>query len=70
MKTEGDRFIYIYGELDTWSATGVPVSDQVDAHWIILKGQDHGGARIKNMTEAQRQELVNALEEWLNIDLD
>jgi len=67
---EGDRFIYIYGELDTWSATGVPPSDNVDARWFILKGQDHGGARIKNMTDEQRQVLVDALEKWLRIDIE
>lgn len=67
---EGDRFIYIYGEIDTWSATAVPVSDQVDARWIFLEGQDHAGARIKNMTDDQRKSLVEALEEWLNLDIE
>lgn len=70
LQDEGDRFIYIYGEIDTWSATAVPESDQVDARWFYLKGKDHAGARIKNMDDAQRTELVRTLEEWLNIEID
>lgn len=66
---EGDRFIHIYGELDTWSATAVPHSERVDALWIYLEGKDHGGARIKNMTESQRAAMVEKLEGWLSMEI-
>lgn len=36
LKAYGDKFIYIYGDMDPWSAT-VPVSDQVDSEWFMMK---------------------------------
>jgi hypothetical protein len=63
---EASEMIYIYGETDTWTATGVPQSDKVEnAHWFILEGEDHGGARIKNMTEENRTKLITTLKSWL-----
>jgi hypothetical protein len=70
LKKEGDQFIYIYGGVDTWSATGVPPSEEVDALWIILEGKGHQSARIKNMTEKQREQLVTRLEQWLEIEIN
>lgn len=66
----GHKFLYIYGELDTWSASAVPVSKEVDAHWFTLKGQDHGGARIKNMSKSERAKFVSVLENWLEIEIE
>jgi hypothetical protein len=60
-----DKMIYIYGAIDTWTATGVPVSKKVDAHWYIMPGEDHGSARIKNLSEEQREELLSQLKAWI-----
>lgn len=65
----GNRILYIYGELDTWSACAVPPSDKVDARWFILEGQDHRGARIRNMSAEQKSELMQALESWLGLQI-
>lgn len=65
LQTEGHRFIYIYGGIDTWTATGVPPSDKVDAHWYILPGKHHGSARIQNMDEAERDRLLEQLKAWM-----
>lgn len=62
---EADEMIYIYGAIDTWTATGVPVSDQVEAKWFVMEGKDHGNARIRNMSEAERTELLQTLEQWM-----
>ena len=70
LRKDGDRFLYIYGADDTWTATGVPPSDSVDAEWFILKGKSHGDARIKNMTDAERARFQRKLEEWLGVVLD
>ena len=70
LKTEGNNFIYIYGANDTWTATGVPRSDQVNSHWFILKGKHHGNARIRNMNREEQIELVGALEEWLEMEIE
>lgn len=69
LKTEGNNFIYINGGHDTWSATGVPPSDKVNALWFVLAGKDHGQARIRNFSEGEKAKLVEALESWLEIDI-
>ena len=70
LEEKGNRFIYIYGGKDTWSACAVQPSDEVDSQWFFLKGQDHGGARIKNMTPEEKKRLVKTLEQWLEIKID
>ena len=69
LKTMGDKFIYIYGGNDTWSATGVPESNLVDSKWFVMKGIHHGNARIKNFTETHKQRLIKTLNDWLELDL-
>ena len=70
LKTEGNGFIYIYGADDTWTASAVPPSDAVDAIWFFMEGKSHGNARIKNMSENEKQKLISTLERWLMIDID
>ena len=63
---EAENMIYIYGATDTWTATGVPPSDEVkNALWFIMDGKDHGNARIRNMTDADRNKLLKTLNKWL-----
>ncbi len=66
---KGDRFIYIYGEIDTWSATMVEESDKVDSEWFVLKNRHHGDARIMNFNTEEKLRLKNALEKWLRVNL-
>jgi hypothetical protein len=70
IENKGNKIIYIYGAIDTWSACAVQPSDKVDSKWFFLKGRDHGEARIKNMTDEQKQELVTTLEKWLSVKID
>ncbi len=70
LKKNGNRFIYINGNSDTWSATAVRPTKGVDALWFFLNGRDHGAARIKNMTTEERAKMVDALERWLKIEIE
>ena len=70
LKNDGDNFIYIYGATDTWSATGVPPSSQTNSVWITMPEKDHRNARIANMTAKEREMLVGALEQWLQMDIE
>lgn len=70
IENEGNKFIYIYGGNDTWSASAIQPSDKVDSHWFFLKGKDHGEARIKNMTAEEKEKFAKTLEEWLSIKID
>lgn len=65
----GNEIIYIYGGIDTWSASAVPYSDQVNAVWFMMAGQHHGSARIRNMTIEEKQLLEETLEKWLDMEI-
>ena len=69
LQTKGDRFIYIYGGIDTWSATAVPPSPKVDALWFFMPQQGHGGARIRNMSAGEKNRLIEALNRWLLLNI-
>ncbi len=65
-----DRMAYINGALDTWSATAVPQSEKGDSEWFFLKGKHHGNARIKEMTDAEKERFTATLEKWLSINIE
>jgi len=60
-----DQMIYIYGAMDTWTATGVPALEAVDARRFIMEGKDHTSARIRKMEAEGRQLLLDTLREWM-----
>lgn len=70
IQDHGDQFIYINGADDTWSSTAVPENKKRDAIWYFLEGADHGEARIKYMSPAQKNQMINKLEQWLGIDIE
>ncbi len=70
IKNDGNKFIFIYGALDTWSACAIQPSKKVDSKWFFLKGKHHGNARIKEMNEEELEELIFTLEKWLSIDIE
>ncbi|MEO0723345.1 MAG: S28 family serine protease [Bacteroidota bacterium] len=70
LPANGDRFIYINGDSDTWSATAVRPTDGIDAVWFFMPGKDHGRARIRNMSSSDRAKLVDALERWLEMEIE
>ncbi|MCB0564748.1 MAG: hypothetical protein KDD01_10275 [Phaeodactylibacter sp.] len=65
-QTKANHMIYINGGIDTWSATGVPPTDKVDALWFIMPGKNHATARIRNMGEADRERLLKTLGKWMD----
>ncbi len=65
-----NEFIYIYGAMDTWSASAVQPSTQVDALWFFMEGESHGSARIRNLSDDDKAKLIGSLEKWLDIDIN
>ncbi|MCK5136354.1 MAG: aminopeptidase [Bacteroidales bacterium] len=61
---EASNFIYIYGEYDTWSATGITISEETNSR-IFIKEEGSHRTRINNMPEAQKQEVYNTLNLFL-----
>lgn len=70
LETNGNHFVYIYGALDTWSATRVIPSANVDAKYYHMAGKHHGSARIKNLTAVEQKELADALSKWLGVTVN
>ncbi len=67
---EGSHLIYIYGANDTWTASAVPPSDEVDCVWFFMKGKDHGSARYAEMTSDEKAKFISTLERWLSIKIE
>lgn len=65
LKTNDNFFIYINGNSDTWSATAVRPSGKTNALYFFMPNTDHRRARIKNMSEPDRQKLLSTLTKWL-----
>ncbi len=66
----GNNFIYINGNADTWSATAVRPSGKTNAVFFFMPKTDHGKARIKNMSKADKDKLVATLEKWLEMEIE
>ena len=62
---DADNFIFIYGMQDTWSATGVQLSDRSNSLKIMKKGGDHR-TRIRNLPEEQRELVLTTIHDWMN----
>ena len=70
IEEKGNQMLYINGAIDTWSATAVPPSENVDSKWFFMKGKHHANARIKNMTSEERSIFIDALERWLKMKIE
>lgn len=68
LQYEANRVIYVYGELDTWAATQIPLIGRTDAVKIVVKGGHHG-AGIRDFSPEQRELFYQCLEKWLNLKL-
>jgi hypothetical protein len=67
LQTEGDNIIYIYGEIDPWSAGMIELTGETNAIRVIQPGADHS-VRIVNLDE--KDLVIETLEEWLKIEIN
>ena len=70
LQTDADDLLYIYGGIDTWSATAVRPNNKVNSEWFFMPGKHHGDARIANMNSKERARFINALENRLEIVIE
>jgi hypothetical protein len=66
LQQHGDRIIYIYGEVDPWTAGAVELTGQADALRVIQPGADHG---VQISTLDQRDRVLELLSGWLGRDI-
>ncbi len=65
VQNKGDHILYVYGELDTWTATGVTnITGPADALSMTLKGGHHGSS-IRAFPAEERQKIYDTLSRWL-----
>ena len=65
LKNNDPKMIFIYGEIDPWSATRVPTfSGKVNQQIYIQPGGSHS-ARISSMPEETKQQIMNQINQWL-----
>ena len=62
------NMIYINGALDTWSATAVPPTDKTNSLFFFMEDKHHSTARIRNMSDADKNRLIKTLNDWLDMD--
>ena len=60
----GNQILYIYGELDTWSACAVTPNKRLDALKMVVKSGDHS-SRIKDLSKKQKRKVTKALKRWM-----
>ncbi len=65
---QANNILYIYGEIDTWSAPRVQLTDRVNSRLFLIPGANHGTARIKNMPEKMKMEFAGKVKEWTGLD--
>jgi len=67
LQTEGNNIIYIYGELDPWTAGAVEPTAQTNAIKIVQAGANH----YIDIADLDQKTLVySTLESWLGIDIN
>lgn len=71
LKKNDPRMIYIYGENDPWSSSGVctwlDFSKKQNMHLYVDPNGSHT-ARISTLPPTQRQECISLLRKWLEIE--
>lgn len=66
LKDHDPRIIFIYGEVDPWTASRVPTFEGKTNEFIYIQPNGSHGARISTMPKAMREEIMMTLNRWLN----
>ena len=61
-----ERFLFVYGENDPWSAAMVDFDAGRDCHRFIQPGGNHG-SRIQGLAPADRDAALELLGDWLGV---
>lgn len=67
--TDGNNMVFIYGELDPWSASAVQMTGETNALKMVKEGGDHT-TRIRSFGTEGQEQILDALREWLDIEID
>ncbi len=69
LQYEANHVVYIYGDLDAWSATQMQLLGRTDAIKIVVKDSHHG-ARVAAFSPEQKDLFYAKMENWLGLKLN
>lgn len=61
----GNNMIFIYGEIDSWSATAVELTGETNSIKMVKKGGTHL-TRINSFDQTDQNRIIDSLQVWLN----
>ena len=65
LKDNDPKMIFIYGEIDPWSATRVPTFRGKKNEQIYIQPRGSHRARISNMPEEMKKQIMDQIHAWL-----
>jgi hypothetical protein len=68
IQKHGNNMIFIYGEIDTWSATAVELTGETNSIKMVKPGGNHR-TRINSFNEKDRMFILKTLEGWLDYEI-
>lgn len=68
LQREGNNIIYLYGELDIWTAGAVSLTGKTNALRLVVKGKGHQFT-IKDLPAEEKEKIFAALEDWLHMEI-
>jgi hypothetical protein len=68
LQYKAQNVIFIYGDLDIYSATQMQLLGRTNSVKIVVEGQHHG-ARISSFSPEQKELFYSNLEKWLDMKL-
>ncbi len=69
LQYEANHVLYIYGDLDAWSATQMQLLGRTDAYKIVIKDAHHG-AHVSACTPEQKELVYSSLDRWLGMKVN
>jgi hypothetical protein len=69
LQYKANHVIYIYGELDAWSATAMQLIGRTDAvKFVVADG--HHGSEVRALTPEQQEVFYTKMDSWLGMKLN
>jgi len=68
INNHGNNMLFIYGELDPWSASAVQLNGKTNALKMVKKGGDHR-TRINSFEGDEKEKILLTLENWLDVQI-
>jgi hypothetical protein len=69
LQYSANNVIFIYGDLDAWSATQMQLIGRTNAIKFVVKDSHHG-AGVRGFTPEQKELFYSSLDKWLDMKLN